>query len=113
VDLYKNKYEGFNFSHFHEKLVEVEGVQVCRSTVGRTLKAAGYGSPRKRRGPKHRSRRERRQSEGAMLQLDGSPHDWLEGRGPKLCLVGAIDDATGKALEPSSESARTRKVTSC
>jgi len=96
VELYKDKYQGFNFSHFHEKLVEIEGVEVCRSTVGRVLKAAGYGSPRKRRGPKHRSRRERRSSEGAMLQLDGSPHDWLEGRGPRLCLVGAIDDATGK-----------------
>ena len=31
-----------------------------------------------------------------MLQIDGSPHDWLEGRGPRLTLVGAIDDATGK-----------------
>lgn len=96
VDLYKQTYEGLNFSHFHEKLLEVEGVEVCRSTVGRVLKSAGYGSPRKRRPPKHRSRRERRQREGAMLQLDGSPHDWLEGRGPRLCLIGAIDDATGK-----------------
>ena len=31
-----------------------------------------------------------------MLQVDGSPHDWLEGRGPSLCLIGAIDDATAK-----------------
>ena len=36
------------------------------------------------------------EAEGMMLQVDGSPHDWLEGRGPSLCLVGAIDDATGK-----------------
>jgi hypothetical protein len=33
-----------------------------------------------------------------MLQVDGSPHDWLEGRGPRLCLIGAIDDATGKVV---------------
>jgi hypothetical protein len=33
-----------------------------------------------------------------MLQVDGSPHDWLEGRGPSLCLIGAIDDATGKVV---------------
>jgi hypothetical protein len=32
------------------------------------------------------------------VQVDGSPHDWLEGRGPRLCLLGAIDDATGQAL---------------
>ena len=31
-----------------------------------------------------------------MLQVDGSPHDWLQGRGPRLCLIGAIDDAGGK-----------------
>jgi hypothetical protein len=35
-------------------------------------------------------------AEGMMLQVDGSPHDWLEGRGPQLCLIGAIDDAGGK-----------------
>jgi hypothetical protein len=34
--------------------------------------------------------------EGMLLQTDGSQHDWLEGRGPKLCLIGAIDDATNK-----------------
>jgi hypothetical protein len=96
VELYKDKYKGFNFSHFHEKLAEVEGIVVSRSTVGRVLRCAGYGSPRKRRAPKHRSKRERRQREGALLQIDGSLHDWLEGRGPRLCLVGGIDDATGK-----------------
>ena len=97
VDLYRTKYSGSGFSHFHEKLVEVEDIRICRSTVGRVLGEAGHGSPRKRRAAKHRSRRERRASEGAMLQIDGSPHDWLEGRGPRMCLVGAIDDATGKA----------------
>ena len=34
--------------------------------------------------------------EGMLLQIDGSRHDWLEGRGPYLTLVGAVDDATGK-----------------
>ena len=72
VELYRGDYKGFNFSHFHEKLVEAEGVAVSRSTVGRVLKAAGYASPKKRRPPKHRSRRERRSSEGAMIQIDGS-----------------------------------------
>lgn len=98
VQLYKDKYTGFNFSHFHEKLVEIEHLQLSLSSVNRILKGAGYASPKKRRAPKHRSRRERRSCEGAMLQIDGSPHDWLEGRGPKMCLVGAIDDATGKVV---------------
>ncbi|HET6453041.1 MAG TPA: ISNCY family transposase [Armatimonadota bacterium] len=96
VELYKTEYDDFNFTHFTEKLVEVEGIQINRSSVRRVLLAAGYRSPKKRRAPKHRSRRERRACEGAMLQIDGSPHDWLEGRGPWMCLVGGIDDATGK-----------------
>ena len=96
VELYRSKYTGLNFSHFHEKLVEVEGVEVSTRSVRRILSRAGYTSPKKRRQPKHRSRRERRSCEGAMLQIDGSPHDWLEGRGPRICLLGAIDDATGK-----------------
>jgi transposase len=96
VDLYKSKYLAWNFSQFHEKLTEVESLGLCPSSVGRILKGAGYTSPKKRRPPKHRSRRERKSCEGAMLQIDGSPHDWLEGRGPKMCLVGAIDDATSK-----------------
>jgi len=70
--LYKTKYQGFNFSHFTEKLVEVEGIAISRSSVRRVLISAGYPSPRKRRAPRHRSRRERRTCEGAMVQLDGS-----------------------------------------
>jgi hypothetical protein len=58
------------------------------------LLTRGIKSPQKRRAPKHRSRRERYPQEGQLLQTDGSPHDWLEGRGPELCLIGAIDDAT-------------------
>lgn len=96
--LYKTKYQGFNFSHFTEKLVEVEGIAISRSSVRRVLISAGHPSPKKRRAPRHRSRRERRACEGAMVQLDGSHHDWLEGRGPWMCLLGGIDDATGKVL---------------
>jgi len=98
VELYETKYAGFNFSHYHEKLCEMEGIEISRPTVGRVLREEGHRSPRKRRPNKHRSRRERRACEGAMLQIDGSPHDWLEGRGPRMCLVGAIDDATGKVV---------------
>ncbi|MDO8654889.1 MAG: ISNCY family transposase, partial [bacterium] len=96
--LYKTTYKGFNFSHFHEKLIEPEGFELSLSSVRRILKSAGYASPRTRRAPKHRSRREPRSCEGAMLQIDGSPHDWLEGRGPRMCLVGGIDDATSKVV---------------
>lgn len=95
VELARGKYGGFNDHHLTEKLEE-EGIGLSREKVRRVLRAQGIHSPRKRRAPKHRSRRERREAEGMMVQIDGSPHDWLEGRGPYLCLVGAIDDATSK-----------------
>lgn len=94
VALAKDKYYGFNQQHFTEKLASKEGINLSRSTVRRILMARGMRSPQKRRAPKHRSRRERYPQEGLLLQTDGSPHDWLEGRGPELCLIGAIDDAT-------------------
>ncbi len=88
-------YAGCNHQHLTELLDEREGIRLSRSTVRRILMDAGLRSPRKRRPPKHRSRRERMTQEGMLLQLDGSPHDWLEGRGPRLTLIVAIDDATG------------------
>jgi len=96
IKLAETKYAGCNTQHFTELLAEREGIHPSRSSVRRILVGAGKNSPRKRRAPKHRSRRERYPQEGMLLQLDGSPHDWLEGRGPELSLIGAIDDATGK-----------------
>src|SRR3990170_221980 len=94
--LANSTYAGCNTQHFTELLAERERISLSRSTVRRILLKAGRRSPRKRRPPKHRSRRERYPKEGMLLQVDGSRHDWLEGRGPYLSLIGAIDDATGK-----------------
>jgi hypothetical protein len=95
VDLARGRYEGFNHHHLTELLAEQEGLVVSRSSVWRILTAAGLKSSRHRRPAKHRCRRERYSQEGMLLQIDGSQHDWLEGRGPYLTLVAAIDDATG------------------
>ncbi|MDP2726489.1 MAG: ISNCY family transposase, partial [Dehalococcoidia bacterium] len=89
-------YAGCNTQHFTELIADKEKIALSRSTVRRTLRDAGIAGSRKRRAPRHRSRRERYPQEGQLLQLDGSRHDWLEGRGPYITLVGAIDDATGK-----------------
>jgi len=94
-ELSAGRYWGFNHQHFTELLAEREGIFLSRSSVRNILLESGIRSPRKRRPPRHRSRRERYSQEGMLLQIDGSPHDWLEGRGPWLSLVGAIDDATG------------------
>lgn len=88
-------YHDFNVSHPVEVLARDQGLCLPRSTLRRLLLDAGIRrAPAPRREVK-RQRRERRSQEGALLQIDGSPHDWLEGRGPRLSLVGAIDDATG------------------
>lgn len=96
VELAQGKYRGFNDHHLSEKLAEVEGITVSREAVRQLLRGEGLASPRTRRPPRHRARRVRRAAEGMLLQVDGSSHDWLEGRGPALTLVGAIDDATGQ-----------------
>lgn len=98
VELAKDTYIGFNDHHLTDKLREVEGLDVTRATVRRVLRRNGIKSPRAKRRSKAYRRRERRAQPGHLVLWDGSDHDWLEGRGPKLTLMAAIDDATGKIL---------------
>jgi len=91
--LYRGKYDGFNISHFTEMLEEREEIFISRETIrGILLQKGSY--EKKKKYPKHRSWRESMFKEGMMLQFDTSDHDWLEGRGPKIKLIGGIDDAT-------------------
>ena len=92
------KYHDLNVCHLQELLVHEEQITIGRSTLDRLLKQAGVRKPAKTAPPVHRRRRLRRPAEGMLLQIDGSPFDWLEGRGPKAALIGAIDDATGKVV---------------
>lgn len=95
--LARTEYRDYNDQHFTEELGEdPHKITVSRSTVRRLRRGAGLGSPRKRRAPQHRGSRERYPQAGMLLQIDGSPHDWLEGRGAKLTLIAAIDDATSE-----------------
>jgi transposase len=93
--LARTTYRGYNDSHLAEALAEDEEIAIGRSSLRRLLRAEGIASPRHRRAPRYRSRRERMAQAGLLVQVDGSRHDWLEGRGPWLTLVGGIDDATG------------------
>ncbi len=94
-ELARTTYRGYNDTHLAEALAEDEGIVISRPALRRLLRADGLPSPRKRRPPRYRSRRERMAQAGLLVQVDGSRHDWLEGRGPCLTLVGGIDDATG------------------
>ena len=91
-------YAGFNDVHLTEKLREVEQLPLSRESVRRLRRAAGRPARRPRRAPRYRRRRTPAAAAGALVQTDGSPFDWLEDRGPRLTLLGVIDDATGQIL---------------
>jgi transposase len=95
VQLYQEKYQGFGPTLMAEKLLELEGIEVSKETVRKLLIEAGqWEKGRKVRA--HRQWRERKDCLGEMVQLDGSHHDWFEGRRPKCVLMAYIDDATNK-----------------
>ncbi len=97
LQLSRKVYGEFNDQHFTEKLAE-EGIEISRETVRKMRRTAGIGPKRKRRGQKHRKRRERRAQEGWMVLWDGSPHPWFGPDLPPCCLMAAMDDATGAIL---------------
>ena len=76
-------------------LNEREGIDLGRTTLRRILVDAGLTSPRRRRPPKHRVRRQRMPQQGMLIQMDGSYHPWLGDQVPPFTLLIAVDDATG------------------
>jgi transposase len=98
LNLARGKYRGFNDSHLAEKLRVEEKLAISRETVRRILRAAKLASPQKRRARQYRSRRPARPRFGMMVLTDATRHDWLEGRGPELTLIGFQDDATSQIL---------------
>lgn len=95
--LWQTDYRGFGPTLTQEKLVERDHIRVGRETVRRWLGAAGLWQ-RQRQGREPHRWRERKAAWGEMLQMDGSHHDWLEGRGPHLVLMAYIDDATSRVF---------------
>lgn len=92
-------YFGFSVCHLTELLQERHDIILGRSTLDRLLREEGIIKRRGRgKAERRHALRMRQPAEGMLLQIDGSPHLWLEERGPRLCLMGAIDDATGKVL---------------
>ena len=95
VRLARTRYAGVNHTHLSELLREREGIDIGRDTLRRILTNAGVNSPRRRRPPKHRVRRQRMPCEGMLIQVDGSYHRWLGIEGPQFTLLLAVDDASG------------------
>ena len=102
LELVRENYSGEPHERFGptlaaEHLQQDHDLEISVRTLRRWMLAAGLWSRRRKRKP-HRSRRQRKAHFGELIQLDGSHHDWLEGRGPKGCLMNFVDDATGRAL---------------
>ncbi len=96
--LAQSTYAGANQSHLRDLLAEREGLTLSRASVRRILLEGHLISGQERTRPAHRRRRKRFAQEGMLIQIDGSPHAWLEERGPRMSLLAAIDDATGKVV---------------
>ena len=95
--LYRGRYTGFGPTLVSEKLGELDGIKLSDETLRKWLMEAGLWQ-RKRRRSRHRQWRQRKECFGEMVQLDGSHHAWLEGRGPDFVLLAYIDDATNNVL---------------
>lgn len=93
IKLYRDKYPDFGPTFATEKLLALDGIKLSTETLRKWLIAAGLWKKKRKRSV-YRQWRPRRSCFGAMVQMDGSHHDWLEGRGPKLVLMAYIDDAT-------------------
>jgi transposase-like protein len=96
IGLLKNKYSGFNLTHFREMIKDHEGIEIKKSTLERLARKHQVGKFIHRRSKKLHKPRARMPQEGMLVQFDGSPHNWFGGRRTDLLL--AIDDATGKIL---------------
>ncbi len=94
VRLYRTTYPDFGPTLFTEKLEERNGIRISRETVRTWLMQEGEWKKHRRRTA-HRLWRQRKEHYGEMLQMDGSHHDWFEGRGPRCALMAYSDDATG------------------
>ena len=81
-----------------EKLEEVHEIKLSVETVRQAMLRAGLWKTRRGAGARTHAMRERRARRGELIQIDGSPHDWFEGRAPRCCLLVFIDDATGELM---------------
>ena len=99
LNLLKSKYQGFGPTLAHEKLVEKEKLQFSVESVRKLMIEEGLWKPRKLKKVVTHQLRERRACFGELVQIDGSPHDWFEGRVEACSLLVFIDDATGRLVE--------------
>ncbi len=92
----RERYADFGPTFAAEKLMDCEELKVSKETLRQWMMAEGLWKGRARKQARIHQSRERRSRFGELVQIDGSHHDWFEGRAPKCCLLVFIDDATSK-----------------
>lgn len=99
LNLLKTKYKGFGPTLAHEKLVEKDKLKLSDESVRKLMIEENLWKPRKAKKVVVHQLRERRACFGELIQIDGSPHDWFEGRAEACVLLVFIDDATGQLVQ--------------
>jgi transposase len=99
IDLIYEHYQDFGPTLAHEKLTEVHGLKLSDESVRRLMITEGLWKPKCAKKPPVYQMRQRRACFGELVQIDGSDHDWFEGRGPRCTLLVYIDDDTGQLGE--------------
>jgi len=94
MGIVEKRYYDFGPTFAAEKLLECEKIEISKEKLRQLMIVHGTDYPRRKKKGKIHQWRERKHCRGEMIQLDGSDHDWLEGRGPRLVFMGYIDDAS-------------------
>jgi hypothetical protein len=109
LHLVRSRYAGFGPTLAAEYLAEEHGIELSRETLRQWMLAAGLWRSRRVRRRRAYQLRARRACVGELVQIDGSPHAWLEERGPRCTLIVFVDDATGRIgyarFEPAESTA--------
>jgi len=98
-ELLRTRYHDFGPTLAHEKLCQAHGLSVGLESVRQLMIREGLWQPRRARKLVVHQLRERRARTGELIQIDGSPHDWFEGRAEKCTLLVMVDDATSRLMQ--------------
>ena len=109
IEIYKANYSDYGPTLFSEELLKSHQISVDHETLRKWMRVAAITTSMRKKRP-HRKRRERRSCFGALLQFDGSHHDWFEGRGAECCLINCVDASTGKVYLRFAVSENTQDV---
>jgi len=109
INIYRKQYWDYGPTLYSEMLTEYHNISLNRETVRRWLREESITTSLRKKRP-HRRKRERRSCYGELIQLDGSYHDWFEGRGAECCLLNFVDDATGRLYLKFAISENTQDV---